>query len=127
MRPTSANLRERELAQTRGKFDVTIAYDNAGRRTALTLPNGVVTEYGYDIGSRLTRLTYSKGAATLGNLAYDYDAAGKVTKLGGSFVRTGLPQPISNDKLQRSESADRIWYADSDLRQQTMAISRATE
>jgi YD repeat-containing protein len=42
------------------------AYDNANRRSTLTLPNGVVTEYGYDAASQLTGLTYKLGGTTLG-------------------------------------------------------------
>ena len=31
----------------------------------------------------------------IGNLTYEYDAAGRRAKIGGSFARTGLPQPLS--------------------------------
>ena len=80
---------------TQGSSTVAIGYDAANRRTSLTLPNGVLTEYGYNTASRLTSITYTKNAATLGNLTYEYDAAGRVNKLGGSFARTALPQPLS--------------------------------
>jgi len=80
---------------TQGISTVIVGYDDAGRRSSLALPNGVVTEYGYDVASNLTSLTYRKGATTLGNLTYEYDAVGRVTKVGGSFSRTGLPQPLS--------------------------------
>ncbi|MFO0700397.1 MAG: RHS repeat domain-containing protein [Nitrospira sp.] len=33
---------------TKGTQTVTLAYDDAGRRTSLTYPNGVVSSYGYD-------------------------------------------------------------------------------
>ena len=81
---------------TQGTSTVTIAYDNLSRRTSLTLPNEVVTEYRYDAASRITSNVYKKGAATLGNLTYEYDAAGRVTKLGGTFSRTGLPQAVAS-------------------------------
>ena len=51
-------------------------YDAADRRTTLTLPNGVSTQYGYDTASRLTALTYKLGATTLGDLQYTYDPGG---------------------------------------------------
>jgi len=80
---------------TQGTSAVDIGYDNAGRRILLSLPNGVVSEYGYDSLSRLATITYKKGAATLGTLTYEYDAASRLSKLGGNFARTGLPQPVS--------------------------------
>src|SRR5262245_17971368 len=75
---------------------VAITYDAAGRRTAVTLPNGVLTTYTYDSASRLTRIVYSRGNTVLGDLTYTYDAASNRTQVGGSFARTGLPQPIAS-------------------------------
>lgn len=80
---------------TQGTSIVTLAYDDAGRRTTLALPNGVITEYAYDAASQLTGLTYKKGTAVLGNLTYEYDAGGRRTRVGGSLARTGLPQIVS--------------------------------
>jgi YD repeat-containing protein len=73
---------------------VTLAYDNASRRTSLTLPNGIVVEYGYDDDSRLTSVTYKQGANTLGNLTYTYDGAGQRTEVGGTWARTNLPAAL---------------------------------
>jgi RHS repeat-associated protein len=81
---------------TQGASTVVIAYDSADRRTSLTLPNGVATEYGYNEASQLTALTYKKSGVTIGNLSYEYDAVGKVSKLGGSFARAGLPQALTS-------------------------------
>ncbi|HEX7174811.1 MAG TPA: RHS repeat-associated core domain-containing protein [Pyrinomonadaceae bacterium] len=81
---------------TQGASSVGLAYDAAGRRTTLTLPNGVSVEYGYNQVSQLTSLKYKKGAELLGDLAYEYDAAGRRTKVGGSYSRTGLPQPLTS-------------------------------
>jgi RHS repeat-associated protein len=81
---------------TQGTSTVSIAYDAAGRRTSLTLPNGVVTEYGYDVASQLTSLTYKKGGNILGDLTYQYDAAGRRTQMGGSFARLLMPQVLSS-------------------------------
>jgi len=77
-----------------GSQAVGFQYDPSGRRTQLTLPNGVSTEYAYDLASRLTELTYRSTVGGLGNLTYQYDAAGNRTRVGGTFARTGLPEPI---------------------------------
>jgi RHS repeat-associated protein len=59
----------------------------------LTLPNGVLVEYGYDNASRLTSIPYKQnGTTVLGDLTYEYDKNGNRTKTGGSFARTGIPQ-----------------------------------
>lgn len=81
---------------TQGSAVVSIAYDAAGRRTSLTLPNGVVTEYGYSAASELTSLTYKKGTTLLGDLTYEYDQAGRRTKMGGSFARSLMPQVLGS-------------------------------
>ena len=73
---------------------VAIDYDPVGRRTRLTLPNGVSTDYQYDAASRLTALIYRNAAGLLGDLTYQYDAAGSRTGMGGSFARTLLHDPI---------------------------------
>jgi YD repeat-containing protein len=54
-----------------------------------------VTTYGYDDGNQLTSLTYTLGETTLGTLTYTYDAAGRRTAVGGTWARTGLPQPMA--------------------------------
>lgn len=46
---------------------IALAYDDANRRTTLTLPNGILVEYGYDDDAQLTALTYKLGSTTLGN------------------------------------------------------------
>ncbi|MBI4489579.1 MAG: IPT/TIG domain-containing protein [Deltaproteobacteria bacterium] len=85
------------LAQVvQGAQAVDLAYDMLGRRTKLTLPNGVATEYTYDTASRLTELIYRNATGILGNLTYQYDAAGNRTQVGGSFARTLLPDPIAS-------------------------------
>lgn len=85
---------DRLLSITQGSNVVTFAYDSAGRRTTLTLPNNVSTEYAYDAASRLTGLTYKHGVNTLGTLSYTYDANSQRRQIGGTWARTGLPQPV---------------------------------
>jgi len=80
---------------TQGTATITIAYDAAGRRTSLTLPNGVVTEYSYDSASQLTGITYKKAGVALGDVTYEFDAAGRRLNIGGNFARTGLPQALT--------------------------------
>jgi RHS repeat-associated protein len=75
---------------------VDLTYDAAHRRTTLTLPSGVVTAYTYDAASRLTALAYRHGGATLGTLAYGYDAVGNRVDLGGTWARTALPEPVAS-------------------------------
>src|SRR5207244_8245908 len=81
---------------TQGASTVGFGYDNAGRRTSLTLPNGVTVNYTYDAGSELTGITYQTSASTLGNLAYAYDADGRRASVTGTLARTGLPLALSS-------------------------------
>jgi RHS repeat-associated protein len=79
-----------------GSQVVTFAYDNANRRTLLTLPNGASTEYQYDLASQLTALVYRNASATeLGRLAYGHDLAGNRTRLGESFAGTLFPSAVT--------------------------------
>ncbi len=73
-----------------------LGYDAAGRRTSLTLPNGIVTEYAYDAASELTGLTYRLGGNVLGTLTYAYDPAGQRSATGGTWARTLPPTPVLN-------------------------------
>jgi YD repeat-containing protein len=75
---------------------VVIAYDNADRRTSLTLPNGIVAEYTYDDDSRLTATTYEDGGTPIGDLTYTYDLAGQQTSVGGTWARTNLPAALAS-------------------------------
>jgi RHS repeat-associated protein len=78
-----------------GGATVSFGYDNANRRTSLTLPNGIIVSYSYDNASQLTGLSYAKGSTTLGNLTYAYDLNGRRTSIGGSFAATNLPNAVS--------------------------------
>jgi len=87
---------DRLTSITQGSSIVSFTYDNANRRTSLTLPNNVVTEYAYDTASRLTGLTYKHGSNTLGTLTYVTDANSQRHRIGGTWARTGLPQPVTS-------------------------------
>jgi hypothetical protein len=56
----------------------------------------VVVDYSYSAASQPTGITYQSGSTTLGNLTYGYDSNGRMTSVGGTFARTGLPQPVSS-------------------------------
>jgi RHS repeat-associated protein len=75
---------------------VSKTFDAGGRLTSLTLPNGIVETPAYDDASQLTGITYALGGSILGELGYEYDAAGRRTAVTGSWARTGLPQPVSS-------------------------------
>jgi RHS repeat-associated protein len=85
---------DRLISITQNDGIVQFAYDEANRRISLTLPNSTNTIYEYDSASRITSLTYRVGTTVLGNLHYSYDASGRRTTVGGSWARTGLPQPV---------------------------------
>jgi len=76
---------------TQGLNVVGFSYDAINRLTSTTLPNSVVMEYDYDGTSQLAGITYKRGTTVLGDLTYTYDAAGRVSKIGGTFARTNLP------------------------------------
>ncbi len=81
---------------TQGGSSTVLNYDNANRRSTLTLPNGVLLQYSFDTASHLTNMIYSFGSTVLGDLSYSYDAAGRRTQVGGSLARTGFPQPVTS-------------------------------
>jgi RHS repeat-associated protein len=44
----------------------------------------------------VTSITYKQnGTTVIGDLTYEYDKAGNRTKIGGSWARTGMPEPIT--------------------------------
>ncbi len=101
----------RVIGITQGANNVGLTYDTSGRRATLTLSNGVIVEYGYSDASQLISLKYKKGTQLLGDLSYEYDSAGRRVRVGGSYSRTELPQPLAsatynagNQLTQRGES-----------------------
>jgi RHS repeat-associated protein len=81
---------------TQGTANVTMAYDNANRVLSTALPTGVTMAYSYNAASELTEISYKLGTTVLGNLTYGYDASGQQTRMGGSYARTGVPQPVTS-------------------------------
>ena len=89
----SAN-RLTQIAQ--GTTTVSFVYDSVSRLTSISRSNGIVVEYGYDQAANLTSIIYKKDATVLGDLTYEYDSVGKLTRMGGSFARSGLPQTLAS-------------------------------
>jgi RHS repeat-associated protein len=94
---------------TQGSETVQLAYDADNRRTTLTLPNGIAVNYSYDNASELTGLTYTQSNGNaLGNLAYGYDADGRIISKSGTFATDVLPtattQPATFDLNDRKTS-----------------------
>jgi RHS repeat-associated protein len=83
-----------------GSNAVDLGYDNAGRRTSLTYPNGTSTAYSYDDSSRLTELLHQGPSGVIEDLLYTYDAAGNRI----SFDRTN-PQAQLPDAVQAAYNA----------------------
>ncbi|MEW6584404.1 MAG: RHS repeat-associated core domain-containing protein [Nitrospirota bacterium] len=80
-----------------GTLDFDIEYDDIGRRTSLTLPNGVTTNYDYDNASRLLNLEHLNPAQqVLESLTYAYDANGNRISMNRPSLPSPLPQSVSN-------------------------------
>jgi RHS repeat-associated protein len=75
----------------------------------LTLPDGIVVNYGYDQASELTGLTYSLSGNVLGNLTYAYDADGRRVQMGGSWARTGMPNPTTSTAVYNVDNELTNW------------------
>jgi RHS repeat-associated protein len=90
---TGEPLRLRENGATTGiGVLATFAYDDLGRRTALTRGNGAVTGYGYDPVSRLASLTENFGATVNQSASFSYNPAsqiGAVTRTNDAYAWTG--------------------------------------
>jgi RHS repeat-associated protein len=62
-------------------LNTTFAYDATNKITSRTLPNGVVSTWDYDGLNRLTRLKHAKGANTLLDLQYQFNAVNNITQM----------------------------------------------
>ena len=72
--------------------EISFAYDAAGQRTLVTLANGCTIHYAYDAARNQTAIVYKRSnGALLGDLQYEYDAAGRRISMGGSLARITLP------------------------------------
>lgn len=55
------------------------SYDALSRRTQMTRPNSITTNYSYDNLSRLLSVLHQSGASTIDGATYTVDAAGNRT------------------------------------------------
>ena len=101
---------------TQGTQTVTLTYDDAGRRTGLTYPNGVVTSYGYDNANRLLSINHVKTPTTIEALTYQNDAAGNRIKLTRANAAASLiPQAVTNTAFDAANEQTRFNSASTNL------------
>ena len=81
---------------TKGTDQVGFEYDDTGRRTRLNLPGGISAFYTYDDAGQLTEIEYTRAGVTTGDLAYQYDAAGRRTQESGSLARRTMPTAVAS-------------------------------
>lgn len=86
----------RLTAITKGTDQIGFAYDAAGRRTTLTLPGGIAATYTYDAAGQLTGIVYTRAGVTLGDLAYQHDAAGQRIQESGTLARRTMPTAVAS-------------------------------
>jgi RHS repeat-associated protein len=112
---------DRLTAVSQGAVNVSFAYDDGDRLTSKTYPNGIVAEYDYDAASQVTAVTYKLGENVLGDLTYEYNKNGQLTKVGGSFSRSTLPQPLTSatyddaNRLTQREATSLTYDANGNL------------
>jgi RHS repeat-associated protein len=76
-----------------GTTSASLFYDDAGRRTKLTLPNGINVLYAYNSASQLTNITYQ--AAVTNQIAYRYDQVGNRVAQSSQLSVFSLPSLVS--------------------------------
>jgi RHS repeat-associated protein len=62
----------------------------------LTLPNGIIATYTYDVASQLTQLSYDNGTTNVGTLTYNYDNASRITSRAGTLFQSVLPAAVAS-------------------------------
>jgi RHS repeat-associated protein len=80
-----------------------------------------VTRYTYNVASELVEIAYQGGAATLGNLTYAYNSAGRRSGMGGTFAQVNLPPSLAsatynaNNQLTSWAGSTRTYDANGNL------------
>jgi len=77
-----------------GPNAVNLGYDNAGRRTSLTYPNGTSATYSYDNASRLSEILHQGPSGVIEDLLYTYDGAGNRIDFTRNNPQAELPQEV---------------------------------
>jgi RHS repeat-associated protein len=92
---------------SQGSTSVTWQRDGAGRTSSVHQP-GVTTTYRYDAASQLTGITSTTPSGDpIGDLAYTYDANGRIATLAGSLARVTIPStgpPVTYDDADQLTS-----------------------
>jgi RHS repeat-associated protein len=85
-------------------------YDNANRLLTLTRPgSGVVATNAYTNADELTSITYTKSPATLGDVTYTYDTAGRIATRGGSLFKSVLPTATTATAAYNADNQLTSW------------------
>ena len=82
-----------------------VTHDTLGRRTSVTSPNGVRSDWVYDEAGQLAAVTHTKGGVVLDGFSYQYDAHGmrvKKTRSDGTFEVYGYD---AADRLVRVDES----------------------
>ena len=77
---------------------ISLSSDLAGRQTLIQFPNGVTSDFQYDVNGRLANLTHSTaGGMVLAGFGFTYNAVGNIL----SIAETAKVRQFSYDALQR--------------------------
>jgi RHS repeat-associated protein len=102
---------------------VAFNYNGDGTVSSMSLPNGILGCYTYDLAAEPTGISYYPGGTcaspttpAVGTLTYAYDADGRVTSRGGSLFSSPAPTTVTSAS----------YNADNQLTQWTTASSSVT-
>jgi RHS repeat-associated protein len=93
--------------QQGGTAVTTVGRDVTGRAERVGAPStGISQTYAYTDAGQVKTITYRNGTTVLGDLGYEYDAAGRPIRVTGTYSRTALPPefgPATYDAANRIE------------------------
>ncbi|HZM74343.1 MAG TPA: RHS repeat-associated core domain-containing protein [Candidatus Limnocylindrales bacterium] len=90
---------------TQGGLTATWTRDAAGKVTGVAQPN-LTTAYTYNTVGQISSIAYSgPGGASIGDLTYAYDAAGRIASAAGSLARITIP---ATKPAATYDAADRL-------------------
>jgi RHS repeat-associated protein len=90
--------------------NIALAYDAADQRTQTTLANGSTVNHTYDGAGQLTAIVYRKAdGSQIGDLLYEYDAAGRRISIAGSLAQQNLPTTDITDAAYDANNRLLTW------------------